>query len=250
LIIIARFSFFFVAEKEDAMFKIIAPVLAVSLWLFAGSASAEILINGAGATSPYPLYATWFSEYLKIDKDVKFNYQTIDSIGAVKEIIARTVDFGATDIFLSDEELKAAPGTVIHIPTIMMAEVVTYNLPGIGSGIKFPTELLADIYLGKITKWNDPKIAVCNPDIKLPDKAIIAVYRSDRSGTAIIFSDYLASVSEEWAAKVGKGGSIKWPVGLGAKGNEGVVAQVRSNPYAIGYVQCPMPLITSSPTPT
>ncbi len=200
-------------------------------------AAAEILINGAGATFPYPLYSKWFSEYAKIDPSVKFNYQSIGSGGGIKQITAQTVDFGASDKFLTDDELKGAPGKLIHIPTVMGAVVVTYNLPGIAGGVKIPSEDLADIYMGKITKWNDPKIAGDNPGVKLPDKPIIVVHRSDGSGTTSIFTDYLTSVNKDWAAKVGKGASVKWPVGLGGKGNEGVAGQVKNTQYTIGYVE-------------
>ncbi|WP_224981866.1 phosphate ABC transporter substrate-binding protein PstS [Geomonas agri] len=203
----------------------------------AGEASAETLINGAGATFPYPLYSKWFSEYAKIDKSVKFNYQSIGSGGGIKQVTAQTVDFGASDKFLTDAELKGAPGKLIHIPTVMGAVVVTYNLPGVPSGIKLNSEDLANIYLGKITKWNDPRIADDNKGINLPAKPIIVVHRSDGSGTTSIFTDYLSGVNAEWAQKVGKGASVKWPVGLGGKGNEGIAGQIKTTPYSIGYVE-------------
>ncbi|QXE91625.1 phosphate ABC transporter substrate-binding protein PstS [Geomonas subterranea] len=203
----------------------------------AGEASAETLINGAGATFPYPLYSKWFSEYAKVDKSVKFNYQSIGSGGGIKQITAQTVDFGASDKFLTDAELKGAPGKLIHIPTVMGAVVVTYNLPGVPSGIKLNSEDLANIYLGKITKWNDPRIADDNKGVNLPAKPIIVVHRSDGSGTTSIFTDYLTGVNGEWAQKVGKGASVKWPVGLGGKGNEGVAGQIKTTPYSIGYVE-------------
>jgi phosphate transport system substrate-binding protein len=203
----------------------------------AASAQAEILINGAGATFPYPLYSKWFSEYAKIDPSVKFNYQSIGSGGGIKQITAQTVDFGASDKFLSDEELKAAPGKLIHIPTVMGAVVVTYNIAGVGKGLKLSSEVLAQIYEGKITSWSDPKIARDNGALKLPNKPIIVVHRSDGSGTTSIFTDYLSSVSPEWAKSVGKGASVKWPVGLGGKGNEGVAGQIKTTPYTIGYVE-------------
>jgi len=219
------------------MLKRLLLTAAVVLVAAAHLASAETLINGAGATFPYPLYSKWFSEYARMDPSVKFNYQSIGSGGGIKQITAQTVDFGATDKFLSDDELKAAPGKLIHIPTVMGAVVVTYNLPGIGGGIKLPSEDLADIYLGKITKWNDPRIAGDNPGVKLPDKAIIVVHRSDGSGTTSIFTDYLSNVNKEWSVKVGKGASVKWPVGLGGKGNEGVAGQIKNTQYTIGYVE-------------
>ena len=203
----------------------------------AGQASAATLVNGAGATFPYPLYSKWFNEYAKVDKDVKFNYQSIGSGGGIKQITAQTVDFGASDKFLSDKELAAAPGKLIHIPTVMGAVVVTYNIPGVGKGLKLNSEDVANIYLGKITMWNDPKIADDNKGVTLPAKPIIVVHRSDGSGTTSIFTDYLTGVNAEWAQKVGKGASVKWPAGLGGKGNEGVAGQVKTTPYSIGYVE-------------
>lgn len=219
------------------MLKQITAIVAAALLSLASLASAETLINGAGATFPYPLYSKWFSEYAKIDKSVKFNYQSIGSGGGIKQITAQTVDFGASDKFLSDAELKNAPGKLLHIPTVMGAVVVTYNLPGVATGLKLSSEDVADIFLGRITKWNDPKITNDNPGIKVPDKPIVVVRRSDGSGTTSIFTDYLSSVNKEWAAKVGKGPSVKWPVGLGGKGNEGVAGQVKNTQYSIGYVE-------------
>jgi len=204
---------------------------------FAGHASAETLINGAGATFPYPLYSKWFAEYAKVDPTVKFNYQSIGSGGGIKQITAQTVDFGASDKFLSDDELKAAPGKLLHIPTVMGAVVVTYNTPGVEKGLKLTPEALAGIYLGTITKWNDPQLVAVNKGVNLPDQAIIVVHRSDGSGTTSIFTDYLTSVSPDWASKVGKGASVNWPVGLGGKGNEGVAGQVKTTQYTIGYVE-------------
>src|SRR6266702_824130 len=210
---------------------------AVGLLAITTLAGAEILINGAGATFPYPLYSKWFSEYAKLDPSVKFNYQSIGSGGGIKQITAQTVDFGASDKFLTDEELKAAPGKIIHIPTVMGAVVVTYNLPGIAKGLKLSSEDVADIFLGRITKWNDPKLVRDNPGVKLPDQPIIVVHRSDGSGTTAIFTDYLSGVSAEWKSKVGMGASVKWPVGLGGKGNEGVAGQIKTTGNTIGYVE-------------
>jgi phosphate transport system substrate-binding protein len=217
--------------------KTMLAVAALALVTAAGSAGAETLINGAGATFPYPLYSKWFAEYAKIDRSVKFNYQSIGSGGGIKQITAQTVDFGASDKFLSDQELKAAPGKLLHIPTVMGAVVVTYNLPGMAKGLKLSPEVLADVYEGKITSWNDAKIVRDNASVKLPNKPIIVVHRSDGSGTTSIFTDYLSSVSPEWAKKVGKGASVNWPVGLGGKGNEGVAGQIKTTPYSIGYVE-------------
>ncbi|GAB7027800.1 phosphate ABC transporter substrate-binding protein PstS [Geotalea toluenoxydans] len=217
--------------------KKLAAMLLLALTATAGAASAETLINGAGATFPYPLYSKWFTEYAKVDPSVKFNYQSIGSGGGIKQITAQTVDFGASDKFLSDSDLKAAPGKLLHIPTVMGAVVVTYNIPGVAKGLKLSSEDVADIFLGKITKWNDPKIANDNPGINLPNQSIMVVHRSDGSGTTSIFTDYLSSVSQEWSGKVGKGSSVKWPVGLGGKGNEGVAGQVKTTQYTIGYVE-------------
>ncbi|MSM38260.1 MAG: phosphate ABC transporter substrate-binding protein PstS [Geobacter sp.] len=219
------------------MLKRITVFVAASLLAMTTLAGAETLINGAGATFPYPLYSKWFSEYAKIDRTVKFNYQSIGSGGGIKQITAQTVDFGASDKFLSDAELKGAPGKLLHIPTVMGAVVVTYNIPGVAKGLKLTSEDVADIFLGKITKWNDPRIANDNPGAKLPDKAIIVVHRSDGSGTTSIFTDYLSGVSKEWEGKVGKGASVKWPIGLGGKGNEGVAGQVKNTQFSIGYVE-------------
>ncbi|ACM20354.1 phosphate ABC transporter, periplasmic phosphate-binding protein [Geotalea daltonii FRC-32] len=217
--------------------KKLAAALLLALTATGGAASAETLINGAGATFPYPLYSKWFTEYAKVDPSVKFNYQSIGSGGGIKQITAQTVDFGASDKFLSDSDLKAAPGKLLHIPTVMGAVVVTYNIPGVAKGLKLSSEDVADIFLGKITKWNDPKISNDNPGVNLPNQPIIVVHRSDGSGTTSIFTDYLSSVSQEWSGKVGKGSSVKWPVGLGGKGNEGVAGQVKTTQYTIGYVE-------------
>ena len=219
------------------MFKRLTMMIAAGLVAMAGTASAATLINGAGATFPYPLYSKWFSDYAQIDPSVKFNYQSIGSGGGIKQITAQTVDFGASDKFLSDAELQAAPGKLLHIPTVMGAVVVIYELPGISKGLKLSSQDLADIFLGKITKWNDRRIADENPGMTLPEKPIVVVHRSDGSGTTSIFTDYLTTVNEEWAAKVGKGASVKWPIGLGGKGNEGVAGQVKNIQYSIGYVE-------------
>ncbi|MDD2582162.1 MAG: phosphate ABC transporter substrate-binding protein PstS [Desulfuromonadaceae bacterium] len=203
----------------------------------AGTAGAGTLINGAGATFPYPIYSKWFNEYAKIDTSVKFNYQSIGSGGGIKQITAQTVDFGASDKFLTDAELKAAPGRLIHIPTVMGAVVITYNVPGVKTGLKLTAEDVSGIYLGKITQWNDPRIAAANPGVRLPAKPIIVVHRSDGSGTTAIFTDYLSTVSPEWKSRVGMGTSVRWPAGLGGKGNEGVAGQVKITAYSVGYVE-------------
>lgn len=221
------------------MFKQMRNTLAAMLAVcsMAGVASAETLINGAGATFPYPIYSKWFGEYAKIDTSVKFNYQSIGSGGGIKQITEQTVDFGASDKFLTDAELKAAPGKLIHIPTVMGAVVVTYNIPGVKTGLKLSADDISGIYLGKITMWNDPRIADENRGVALPAKPIIVVHRSDGSGTTAIFTDYLSNVSPEWKSRVGMGTSVKWPAGLGGKGNEGVAGQVKNTAYSVGYVE-------------
>src|SRR6266404_7563159 len=209
--------------------------LTVALGLSA-SASAQMMINGAGATFPYPIYSKWFDEYAKVDPSVRFNYQSIGSGGGQKQIMAQTVDFGASDGPMSDENLSKAPGKILHIPTVAGAVVMTYNLEG-NPGLKLDGETIADIFLGKIKKWNDPKIAASNPGTKLPDKEIVVVHRSDGSGTTFIFTDYLSKVSAEWKQKVGNNTSVNWPTGIGGKGNEGVSGQVKQTPGALGYVE-------------
>ncbi len=197
---------------------------------------AQMLINGAGATFPYPIYSKWFNSYAKVDPSVRFNYQSIGSGGGQKQILAQTVDFGASDGPMSDENLAKAPGKLWHIPTVAGAVVVSYNLPG-DPKLKLDGPTLAGIYLGHIAKWNDPAIAGQNPGVSLPDQDIVVVHRSDGSGTSYIFTDYLSSVSPEWKEKVGKNTSVSWPAGLGGKGNEGVSGQVKQVPGAIGYIE-------------
>lgn len=199
--------------------------------------SAQMLINGAGATFPYPLYSKWFSEYAKVDPLARFNYQSIGSGGGIRQIKAGTVDFGASDAALSDEDLRQMPRELLHIPTVAGAVVITYNLPGVGRGLKLTPDLLAQIYLGQATRWKDPAIASLNPNRSLPDQPIVVIHRSDGSGTTNIFTAYLSAISKTWASKVGKGTSVNWPVGLGGKGNEGVAGQVKQTPGAIGYVE-------------
>jgi phosphate transport system substrate-binding protein len=199
-------------------------------------AYAQLLINGAGATFPYPIYSKWFDEYAKVDPSVRFNYQSIGSGGGQKQITARTVDFGASDGPMSDENLAKAPGKILHIPTVAGADVITYNLPG-NPKLKLNSDAIVNLFLGNITKWNDPKIAALNPDVTLPDLPVVVVHRSDGSGTTFIFTDYLSRISPVWEDTVGKGTSVKWPVGLGGKGNEGVAGQVKQLSGAVGYVE-------------
>jgi phosphate transport system substrate-binding protein len=202
----------------------------------AATASAQMRINGAGATFPYPIYSKWFDAYAKVDPSVRFNYQSIGSGGGQKQILAQTVDFGASDGPMSDDNLAKAPGKLLHIPTVAGAVVMTYNLSG-NVNLKLDGEAIADIFLGKIKKWNDPKIASLNAGANLPADDIVVVHRSDGSGTTFIFTDYLSKVSPEWKQKAGNNTSVSWPVGLGGKGNEGVSGQVKQTPNSIGYVE-------------
>ena len=199
---------------------------------------AQLLINGAGATFPYPIYSKWFDEYAKVDPSVRFNYQSIGSGGGQKQITARTVDFGASDGPMSDENLAKAKGKILHIPTVAGADVITYNLSG-NPKLKLDGDTVVNIFLGNITRWNDAKIAALNPGVELPAIGIIPVHRSDGSGTTFIFTDYLGSISPVWADSVGKGTSVKWPasIGIGAKGNEGVAGMVKQLSGAVGYVE-------------
>ena len=206
------------------------------LGLAAVGASAQN-INGAGATFPYPIYSKWFSEYSHLHPNVKINYQSIGSGGGIRQVTEGTVDFGASDGPMSDQQLKDAKVKVMHIPTVLGAVVPVYNIPGINKELNFSGEVIADIYLGKISKWNDSRIAKDNPGANLPDKQILPVYRSDGSGTTYIFTDYLSKISPDWVSKVGKNTSVKWPTGIGQKGNEGVAGMVRQAPYSFGYVE-------------
>jgi phosphate transport system substrate-binding protein len=204
--------------------------------LSATEASAQMLINGAGATFPQQIYTKWFDEYQKVDPSVSFNYQGIGSGGGQKQILAETVDFGASDGPMSDENLAKAPRALWHIPTVAGAVAISYNVEG-NPQLNLDGPTLAGIFLGTITKWDDPAIVALNPDAKLPDVDIVVVHRSDGSGTSFIFTDYLSHVSPDWKSKVGKGVSVSWPVGLGGKGNAGVAGQVKQTPGAIGYVE-------------
>src|SRR3954451_24042791 len=184
------------------------------------TASAQMMINGAGATFPYPIYSKWFDEYAKVDSSVRFNYQSIGSGGGQKQILAQTVDFGASDGPMSDDNLAKAPGKILHIPTVAGAVVITYNLEG-SPALKLDGETIAGIFLGQIKKWNDPKIAATNAGTILPEQDIVVVHRSDGSGTTFIFTDYLSKVSSDWKSKAGTNTSVSWPAGIGGKGNEG-----------------------------
>jgi phosphate transport system substrate-binding protein len=194
-------------------------------------------INGAGATFPSPLYSKWFDEYHKLHPDVRINYQPIGSGGGIRQLINQTVFFGATDSPMTDEQLKSAPGPIVHLPTVLGGVVPVYNVPGGSAELRFTGPLLADVFLGKIKKWNDPAIARENPGVKLSATDIVVVHRSDGSGTSFIFCDFLSKVSAEWKQKVGASTSVNWPVGVGAKGNEGVAGLVQQTPGSLGYVE-------------
>jgi len=196
-----------------------------------------VSLQGAGATFPNPLYQKWLSEYGKLHPNVKIDYQSIGSGGGIKQIQSQTVDFGASDTPMKDDDLKAAPGEILHIPTVLGAVVITYNLPALGQPLNFSPDVISDIFLGKITKWNDPRITADNKGINLPTSEITVVHRSDGSGTSAVFTDYLSKVSSEWKEKVGTGTSPSWPIGIGGKGNEGVTGQVKNTPNTIGYVE-------------
>lgn len=202
-----------------------------------GSTSSEVRLQGAGATFPNPIYQKWFSSYNQSHPNLKFDYQSIGSGGGIKQISERTVDFGGSDAPMKDDDLKAAKGEILHIPTVLGADVITYNLPGVGADLKLTPEAIAGIFLGNIKRWNDPQIASTNTGVNLPASEIVVVHRSDGSGTTFVFTDYLSKVSAEWKEKVGVGGSVNWPAGLGAKGNEGVTGQVKQTPNSIGYVE-------------
>jgi len=202
---------------------------------------AQTTLNGAGATFPYPMYSKWFSDYNKLHSDIQFNYQSIGSGGGIRQVIEGTVDFGASDGPMTDEQLaqaKAKRGTaVFHIPTVLGAVVPAYNILGVSGEVKFTPDVLAGIFLGKITSWNDAALAKANPGVNFPSQPIVVVHRSDGSGTTFIFTDYLSKVSSDWQGSVGKGTSVKWPVGLGGKGNEGVAGMIRQMQGAIGYIE-------------
>lgn len=203
----------------------------------AGLAAQTAQINGAGATFPYPIYSKWFAEYNRLHPNVQINYQSIGSGGGIRQVTNETVFFGATDGPMTNEQLQAAPDRILHLPTVLGAVVPIYNVPGVEAELKFTGPVLADIFLGKITKWNDAQIARLNPGVTLPGNDIVVVHRSDGSGTTYIWVDYLAKVSPDWKTRVGVNTSVKWPAGVGGKGNEGVAGLVRQTPNAIGYVE-------------
>jgi len=197
----------------------------------------QTTLNGAGATFPYPMYSKWFSEYHKAHPEIEINYQSIGSGGGIRQVLAGTVDFGASDGPMTDEQLSQAKTKILHIPTVLGADVPAYNIPGVTGELKFTPEVLAGIFMGKITSWNDPALAKANPEANLPNQPIVVIHRSDGSGTTYIWTDYLSKVSSDWQTQVGKGTSVKWPVGLGGKGNEGVAGMIRQMQGSVGYVE-------------
>jgi len=202
-----------------------------------GGGPTEVRLQGAGATFPNPLYQKWLSEYGKVHSNVKIDYQSIGSGGGIKQIQARTVDFGASDAPMTDAEMKAAPGELIHVPAVLGAVVLSYNLQGLMKPLRFSPDVIADIFLGKITKWNDARIKADNTDASLPAADITVVHRAEASGTSFVFTDYLSKISTDWKQKVGADKSPQWPVGQGGKGNEGVTGQIKQQPNTIGYVE-------------
>jgi len=211
--------------------------ITATLAVIAGAFVQAASINGAGATFPYPIYSKWFAEYNRLRPDVRINYQSQGSGAGIQQLLARTVFFGASDAPMTDEQLRAAQGRILHVPTVLGAVVPIYNVPGVRADLKFTGQVLADIYLGRITTWNDPALARLNAGVSLPAADITVVHRSDGSGTTYIWADYLAKVSPEWKSKVGVGTSLRWPAGIGGKGNEGVSGLVAQTPGSIGYVE-------------
>jgi phosphate transport system substrate-binding protein len=203
--------------------------------------AAQTKLNGAGATFPYPIYSKWFSEYHGLHSDVEINYQSIGSGGGIRQVTEGTVDFGASDMPMTDAQLKEAQDKrktrILNLPTVLGADVPAYNIPGVSGELKFTPEILAGIFLGRITKWNDKAITGINPGVNFPDKDIVVTHRSDGSGTTFIWTDYLSKISADWESRVGRNTSVQWPIGLGGKGNEGVAGLIRQMPGAIGYIE-------------
>jgi len=222
--------------KRIAGFILTVLVIAGVAW-----AQSALLINGAGATFPFPMYSKWFDEYHKKNANLQINYQSIGSGGGIKQVTEGTVDFGASDGPMNDDQLKTFQDKhgfgILHFPTVLGADVPTYNIPGVSGELNFTPEAIAGVFLGKVTKWNDPLIASVNKGVTLPANDIVVVHRSDGSGTTYIWTDYLSKISEDWKNKVGKGTSVNWPVGLGGKGNEGVAGLVKQTPNSLGYVE-------------
>ncbi len=215
-------------------------LFAVALCLgIAGVLAADnpVQLNAAGATFPYPIYSKWFNEYHKLHPEIQINYQSIGSGGGIRQLIAKTVDFGASDGPMTDQQMQQAGFKILHFPTVLGAAVPSYNVPGAPDSLKFTQKALAGIYLGTITKWNDPEIANANPGAHLPANDIVVMHRSDGSGTTYIWTDFLSKVSSDWATKVGKNTSVNWPVGLGGQGNEGVSGLIKQTPNSIGNIE-------------
>jgi phosphate transport system substrate-binding protein len=214
--------------------SLLAVLLAVATF---ATAEGQVLLNAAGATFPYPIYSKWFDLYHTAHSNVQINYQSIGSGGGIRQLLDKTVDFGASDGPMNDDQLKQSSMPILHFPTVLGAAIPAYNVPGLHGDLNFTPEALSGIFLGTVTKWNDPAIASANPGVKLPGDDIVVVHRSDGSGTSYIWTDYLSKVSPAWQSKVGKGTSVNWPVGLGGKGNEGVSALVQQTPGSLGYVE-------------
>ncbi len=212
-------------------------VLGLAFTAGAGSDTGTVLLNAAGATFPYPIYSKWFDVYHTAHPNVQINYQSIGSGGGIRQVLAGTVDFGASDGPMTDDQLAQAKVKILHFPTVLGADVPTYNIPGVTGELNFTQHALAGIYLGTITKWNDTEIAQANPGVTLPSDDIVVVHRSDGSGTTYIWTDFLSKASDDWKNKVGKATSVNWPVGLGGKGNEGVSGLVKQTPDSIGYIE-------------
>ena len=217
------------------------------LMILLAVAEAKVLVNAAGATFPYPIYGKWFDEFTKVDRDAQINYQSIGSGGGIRQFTEGTVDFGASDMPMTNEQISRTKYKPLHFPTVLGGLVPTYNISGVTQDLKFTPETLAGIYLGKIKKWNDPELKKSNPGVNFPDAEILVVHRSDGSGTTFVWTDYLSKVSPEWKKSVGANTSVSWPVGLGAKGNEGVAGLVKQSPNSIGYVELIYALQTKLP---
>jgi phosphate transport system substrate-binding protein len=209
----------------------------IALFVLAIPAVAQTKLNAAGATFPYPIYSKWFNEYHQQHPEIEINYQSIGSGGGIAQLKAGTVDFGASDMPLKDEMVKQMPMPILQLPTVLGSIVPAYNLPGVNAELKFTPQIIAGIYLGEITSWNDKAVAAANPGVKLPSTSIVVIHRSDGSGTTFVFTDYLSKISPEWKSKVGSNTSVSWPVGLGAKGNEGVAGMIRQMEGGFGYVE-------------
>src|SRR5881397_3404062 len=236
------------SNHDEASRMMKAPLLALATALtLAAPAAAQVKLNGAGATFPNIIYQDWMLTYNKAHSDVQLNYQSIGSGGGIRQFSDNTVDFGASDAPMKDSAIAAINGNVLHIPTVLGGDVPTYNLPDVKQTLRFTPDVLADIFLGKITKWSDPRLSAVNPGVELPGTDIVVVHRSDGSGTTFIWTDYLSKISPEWEQKVGRGTSVNWPVGLGGKGNEGVTATVKQTPGAIGYVELGYAMINKLP---